>query len=99
MSVGPFPHVGADQTVRNAATAGFGKVPYKALIGSCVRHIIDMGDPDRALMVIDGSQSGQWLSPHYADMHKLWVDGEYVTATKDPDEIKQNAKYHLVLSP
>jgi penicillin amidase len=99
LSIGPFPHVGADQTVRNAATAGFGRAPYKALVGPTLRHIIDMGDPDRALMVIDGSQSGQWLSPHYDDMHKLWVDGGYVRATKDPDEIRQSAKYHLLLSP
>jgi penicillin amidase len=98
-SVGPFPHIGADQTVRNASTAGFGKYPYKCLGGPVLRHLMDLGDPDHALMVIDGSQSGQWLSPHYSDMHMLWLNGEYVTALMTPALVTESAKYHVTLTP
>ncbi len=99
MSVGPFPHLGADHTVRNAKVAGFGKVPYKTMVGPCQRHIMDMSSPDKALMVIDGSQSGQWLSPHYDDMHKLFLKSGYVIADKNPARVKKAADYHMVMRP
>jgi len=99
MSVGPFPHLGADHTVRNAKAAYFGSRPYKSMTGPCFKHVIDMGDPDNALMVIDGSQSGQWLSPHYDDMHPLFVEGKYIKVDMDPDRVMSNAHYHLALRP
>ncbi len=99
MSIGPFPHLGARHTVRNAGQSGFGRNPWKCLGGPVLRHIMDMGDPEHALMVIDGSQSGQWLSPHYDDMHQLWLDSQYHTATMDQEKVKSEARYHLVLRP
>ena len=48
-----------------------------------LRHVIDMGDPERAQLVIDGSVSGQWLSPHYKDLHVLYNNSQYVTATME----------------
>jgi len=99
MSVGPFPHIGANQTVRNAGSAGFGKDPWKCLGGPVLRHIMDMGDPDGAQMVIDGSQSGQWLSPHYRDMHPLWLNSQYLTAVMEPAKVIEQAKNRLVLEP
>ncbi len=99
LSVGPFPYVGGDQTVRNAKGIGFGKYPYKAFTGACLRHIVDMGEPDEAQIVIDGSQSGQYLSEHYDDMHKLFVDSGYITTVMDPDAVREQAKYHLELRP
>jgi len=99
LSVGPFPHLGARHTVRNAGHSGGPDNPWRTGGGPVLRHIMDMGKPDQALMVIDGSQSGQWLSPHYRDMHKLWLNSEYVTAVMDPQEARQNASYHLVLEP
>ena len=60
---------------------------------------MDMGDPDHAQMVIDGAVSGQFLSPHFSDLHRLYNDSSYVTATMDPERVKKDAKYHLVLMP
>lgn len=99
LTVGPFPHVGGEQTVMMAKGMGMGRYPYKALTGPVLRHIIDLGDPDRSQIMIDGSESGQFLSPHYDDLHPLWVNGEYLTADMDPDRIKQGAREHLILGP
>jgi penicillin amidase len=99
LSVGPFPHLGADQTVRCATTYGTGDTPYRTASGSVLRHIIDLGDPDNAQIIIAGSQSGQWLSPHYDDMHEMYVKGEYITADKDPLRVKEAARYHTVMKP
>ncbi|OGP58117.1 MAG: hypothetical protein A2V67_05530 [Deltaproteobacteria bacterium RBG_13_61_14] len=99
LSVGPYPHLGAEQTVRNAKGAGFGRVPYKALTGPCLRHLMDLSEPDQALIVIDGSESGQWLSPHYDDLHPLFVNSQYLTAEMNPERVSASAKYRLVLTP
>ncbi len=99
MSIGPFPHPGGGNTVRNAAPMGFGKRQYLALGGPVMRHIMDMGDPDRALLVIDGSESGQWLSPHYRDQHTLWYNSEYMTAEMRPEKIAAAAESVLTLAP
>ena len=42
-----------------------------------------LGRPDEAMLIIDGSQSGQWRSPHYRDLHEVWLRGEYITADMD----------------
>jgi penicillin amidase len=99
LSIGPFPHPGGNSTIRNAESMGFGKNLYMCLGGPVMRHIIDMGDPDHALMVIDGSQSGQWLSPHYRDLHPLWYNSEYLTAEMRPQEVADAAESLLTLEP
>jgi penicillin amidase len=99
LAVGPFPHLGADQTVRIAKGAGFGRAPFKTLMGPCLRHLIDLGDPDHALMVIDGSESGQYLSPHYQDLHRLYLESRYLTADMDPERVQATARYRLRLEP
>ncbi len=99
LSVGTWPHPGSRHTVRCASPAESGKWHFKATYGPAWRLLIDMGDPEHALGIIAGSISGQWLSPHYRDMHEKWVKGEHLTSTMDPEKVKKEARYHLVLSP
>ena len=42
------------------------------------RTVIDLGDPERSRFVLAGGQSGNPLSPHYADLFELWRRGEGV---------------------
>lgn len=99
LSIGPFPHPGANTTVRNASAFGFGDRVYMCLGGPVMRHIMDMNDPDRAQIVIDGSESGQWRSPHYRDMHTLWYNSQYLTAEMRPDKVAEAAPELLTLTP
>ncbi|HUT55120.1 MAG TPA: penicillin acylase family protein [bacterium] len=99
LSVGPFEMPGSRHTIRCASPSESGRWHFKDMNGPAWRHIIDLGDPDHALAVIDGSISGQWLSPHYEDLHPVWVAGDHLTAVMDPDQIKEQARYHLVLMP
>jgi len=99
MSIGPYPHPGGNDTVRNAGSMGFGDRKYMCMGGPVMRHVIDMGDPDNALLAIDGSQSGIWLSPHYRDMHTLWYNSDYMRAEKRPAIIEKEAESILVLKP
>jgi penicillin G amidase len=100
MSIGPFPHPGGNNTVRNASSVGIpGGNKYMCMGGPVLRHVMDMGDPDNAQVVIDGSQSGQWLSPHYNDMHTLFYNSQYMTAEKRPAKIIEAAESVLTLTP
>jgi len=99
MSIGPFPHPGGDSTVRNASSMGIGGNKHMCMGGPVMRHIIDMGEPDKGQIVIDGSQSGQWLSPHYRDMHTLWYNSKYIDAEKRPEKVAESADKLLVLKP
>jgi len=98
-NIGPLPHPGADQTVRNASFYHNAKNPFTTAEGPVLRHIMDLGKPDQALMVIDGSESGQWLDPHYRDLHQVWYEGKYINAVMDEDQVKKNARSLLILSP
>ena len=99
LSVGPFPHLGANGTVRNASGSPGKDGIYRTHGGPVLRHLMDMGEPDAGQIVIDGSVSGQWLSPHYQDLHQLFLNSQYVTAVMDPALVAKEAKYHLVLTP
>jgi len=99
LAVGPYPHIGASNTVRNAGGSQNKDGIIHTMGGPVLRHIMDMGDPDGAQIVIDGSESGQWLSPNYRDLHQLYVHSEYVTAVMDPERVKKETKNHLVLEP
>jgi len=99
LSIGPFPHPGGNNTVRNASAMNFAGKKYMVLGGPVMRHIMDMGDPDQALLVIDGSESGQWLSPHYRDQHTLFYNSQYMTAVMDPEKIQAQAESVLTLEP
>jgi len=99
LSVGPFPHLGGNNTVRNAGANQGKDGVFRTMGGPVLRHIMDMGDPDGAQIIIDGSESGQWLSPHYQDLHRLYVNSEYVTAVMDPERVRRETRYHLVIEP
>jgi len=99
LSVGPFPHVGSRHTLRCASPQEDGKWHFKATYGPAWRHLIDLGDTENAQVVIDGSISGQYLSPHYRDLHQVWLEGDHLTGTMDPAKIKAEAKYHMQLKP
>jgi penicillin amidase len=43
--------------------------------GANMRLVISPGHPQDGVLHMPGGQSGQWLSPHYADQHPYWVQG------------------------
>jgi penicillin G amidase len=43
--------------------------------GANMRLVISPGHPQDGMLHMPGGQSGQWLSPHYADQHPYWAQG------------------------
>ena len=47
--------------------------------GPTFRAVYDLADLDQSRFMITGGQSGNILSPHYADLAEAWRDGLYLT--------------------
>jgi penicillin amidase len=52
---------------------------YDHVHGASLRAVFDLADLDRSLFVLPGGQSGNLLSPHFADLVERWRDGGFVT--------------------
>lgn len=73
---GPFPSAGSGITPA-AKGFGFGDPPFAVESGAPWRFVVDLGDLAHARDVLAIGQSGQPLSPHYADQAPLWLEGRY----------------------
>ncbi|MBI2256413.1 MAG: penicillin acylase family protein [Proteobacteria bacterium] len=60
--------------------------------GPSLRFLMDFADPDGALFVLAGGQSGNPLSPHFTDGLADWRDGSYRL-------LKEGGSNQLVLEP
>ncbi len=59
------------------------RVDFPDLHGAGYRAVYDLADPARSQFVIAGGQSGNPLSPHYADQLQRWRDGTGTTIVGD----------------
>ena len=70
---------------------------YPVGSGPALRFLIDMADPTTKLTIIPTGQSGNFMSPHYADQAEMFINGEYRTLVSDSKKIKNGTV--LVLEP
>lgn len=74
-NLGPFPHGGDANTPAQAAVAPLQPCGDPVAIAS-LRATFDVGSWEDCRFVLPGGQSGNPLSPHYADQLPLWRRGE-----------------------
>lgn len=72
---------------------------YTVNFGASFREILDVADWDRSLATSTPGQSGQPLSPHYADLLPLWAEGRYFPLLFSRERIEAQSKEKLVLEP
>lgn len=73
--------------------------PYSSRHGASLRAIYDLGDPQASVFIHSAGQSGNPLSPHYADFAPRWMRGEYVPMLTDRARIEALGAKRLVLAP
>jgi penicillin amidase len=91
--------VGGDVTTIPQASVDFAD-PLGDPIGVAnLRMVVDVGAWENGRYVLAGGQSGNPLSPHYADMLPLWERGEGVPIAWSPASVLAAARNTLRLVP
>ena len=62
-------------------------------------HIFDLADWDKGLATSAPGQSGQYGSPHYADLAPMWANGEYFPLAFSRKKVDEVTRHKLVLRP
>jgi penicillin amidase len=91
---------GGDHTVNRGTTprARPGN-SFNHLDGSSFKAVYNLADLGDSRFMIPTGQSGNPLSPHYADLLERWRDGGYVRIAGDPADLKKTATGSLLLRP
>ncbi|MBN1583840.1 MAG: penicillin acylase family protein, partial [Anaerolineae bacterium] len=97
-NLGPFPWGGDACTVAQAAVNL--SEPYaNSFFTASLRMVVDVGNWDASRYILPGGQSGNPLSPHYADQFPLWQRGKGVSIAWSPDKVDQVTQSVLHLRP
>jgi penicillin amidase len=97
-NLGPVPCGGDCDVINQAAAMPFDPLAPSDNIPS-LRVVMDVGAWHNSRFVLPGGQSGNPLSPHYADLFTLWQKGEGVPIAFTPEEVKAATVQTLELTP
>jgi penicillin G amidase len=98
LGVGPVAWGGDANTVAQAGVQPLDPLANPAAIANH-RMVVDLGDLDASRYVLAGGQSGNPLSPHYADLFELWLRGDGVPIAWSDEAVASATVDHLVLRP
>jgi penicillin amidase len=93
--------VGGDSFTINVAHGRMrdAKSPFQTHSAASLRAIYDLDDLDRSIYVHSTGQSGNPMSPHYADMTERWRRVDYVPMSMRKEDIEPGAIGTLILLP
>ena len=94
------PFAGGQFTVNRAGNRlASARDPFATVHGPSMRAIYDLGRPDNSIFIHSTGQSGNPLSPLYANFKELWAGVEYVPMTMRRADFEGDALGTLVLRP
>lgn len=97
-NLGPVP-CGGDANTLAQATADPLEPTANPMFIASLRMAIDVGDWDASSFVLPGGQSGNPLSPHYADQFPLWQRGEGIGIAWSDAALARITRETLELTP
>ncbi|MDX1664476.1 MAG: penicillin acylase family protein [Candidatus Promineifilaceae bacterium] len=97
-NLGPFPFGGDTNTIAQASVRLDDPTANPSVIPS-MRLLVDAGNPSHNRVSLPGGQSGNPLSPHYADLLPLWREGGGATIAWTEEEVAAVAEETLRLEP
>jgi penicillin amidase len=74
LNVGPLPKHGGSSTVNQSS---YDPRDFRQIGGPSFRVVVDVGNWDNSRAINMPGQSGDPDSPHYRDLSKLWLKGDY----------------------
>ena len=97
-SCGPIAFVGDTDTISQTSVRPQNPGGEADNIAS-MRMVVDVGNWSASRLVLAGGQSGNPLSPHYADLFELWRRGNGAPMPWTEAEVRAAAKETLLLNP
>jgi penicillin amidase len=97
-NLGPIPMGGDTHTVSQAGVDLTAPTSRVLSIAS-LRMVVDVGEWDNSRYSLPGGQSGNPLSPHYADLLPLWERGEGAPIVWSEAALAEAAREELRLEP
>jgi penicillin amidase len=94
-NIGPFERTGDGNTPNNTRY----DADFKQIHGATYRQLFDLADWDKGLATSAPGQSGQYGSPHYADLAPLWAEGRYFPLAFSRAKVEEVTQHKLVLRP
>ncbi len=94
-NIGPFPKGGSLATVNPQPYSLSNS--WEVYFGASLRYIIDFSDMKNSLRVIPTGISGNFMSPHYNDQTKLWLNGKYRPFVLDRENVEDDVRYWLIM--
>ena len=92
-----------DEAVRETAIDLVESLGYRVASAAngteALRLVIDVGDWDRSRFALPGGQSGNPLSPHYADQLRFWRIGKGVPIAWSEQAVRRAVRETLRLTP
>ncbi|WP_368744859.1 penicillin acylase family protein [Desertibaculum subflavum] len=73
--------------------------PFANRHAASFRAIYDLADLDRSIFIQSTGQSGNWMSPHYADFATPWARTEYLPMTTRRADYEPGNAGRLILQP
>jgi penicillin amidase len=73
--------------------------PYANRHAASLRLLVDLAEPQAALFIHPGGQSGNPFSKHFRDFAEPWMRGEYVPMITERARLEQAGAQRLVLTP
>jgi len=95
LNIGPFPISGDGTTLFNTEYSFSNFNSYENILGPALLFIFDFAKPDEVNIILPTGEAGYFMSKHYNDMTKYWLNGEYLKININTSDI-ENRNYNLL---
>jgi penicillin amidase len=96
LQVGPFPKAGGPYTPNQS---GYRSSDFRQTGGPSFRVVMDVGKWDESRAINYPGQSGDPDDPHYSDLAKMWLNGEYFPLLYSRSAVEKATGKRIQLKP
>ena len=98
-NIGPFPNKGGMETLNNQSFELNKNGIYKVNLSPGLRRTIDFADPENGYSISPSGQSGNFMSGHYRDQTKMYINGNVRKEMLNRKEIEATNSSKMIFRP